>query len=387
MKVWHGMGLAIALGIFTGVGTSLLRVCLVPWDPQEIRRTATEPEVCLTVRPKVAVDQADYDFKAMDVGVEGSHDFLFRNVGNAPLELTKGGTSCSCTLSELTQRVIAPGRSANVSVQWKSKGDWGPFRQTATILTNDPGNPRVELTITGRLTPGVQVSPPSFELGRVSSGEPASAEARVYCYLPDRLEIAKYAWLTQSTKGMFEFHYQPLTAAQLADEIDARSGYLLKIVMKPGLPLGPIRQTISLDTNLKARPTIEIALQGSIVSDISIVGRGWNAETGVLTLGTVSSQAGFEQALTIITRGPFRKEVRFRLGKIAPDVLRVNCGPTRPLTGGTVYCTPLIIQVPKGSRPGSHLGNKQSRCGEITIETTHPKARQLHIYVSFAVEG
>ena len=91
--------------------------------------------------------------------------------------------------------------------------------------------------------------------------------------------------------------------------------------------------------------------------------------------------------MTIITRGPFRKEVKFTLGQSVPEVLRVKCGPTRSLTGGTVYCTPLIIQIPKGSRAGSYLGTKQSRCGEITIETNHPKARQLHLYVSFAVEG
>jgi hypothetical protein len=387
MKAWQGMALAVGLGILTGLGTSVLRVWLVPWDPQEIQRTAIEPTASVSIRPKVAVDRADYDFKAMDVGVEGRHDFLFTNVGNAPLELSKGGTSCSCTLSELRQRVVAPGKSAKVNVQWKSKGEWGPFHQSATILTNDPENPRVELTITGRLTPAVKVSPPSFELGRVSSGEPATGETRVYCYLPERLKITGYTWLSHSIEGMFEFHCQPLTAAQLAEEIDARSGFLTKIVVKPGLPLGPIRQTISLGTNLKARPTIEIALQGTIVSDISIVGRGWNAEAGVLTLGTIGSQAGFEQALTIITRGPFRKEVKFTLGKIVPDVLRVKCGPSRPLAGGTVYCTPLMIQIPKGSRSGSYLGTKQSRCGEITIETSHPKARQLHMYVSFAIEG
>jgi hypothetical protein len=387
MKVWYGMGLAVALGILGGVGISLLRIHLVPWDPHEIQPMVAEPATKLSARPKVAVDQPDYDFKAMDVGVEGAHDFLLRNVGNALLELTKGGTSCSCTLSELNQRVVAPGKSAKVTVQWKSKGEWGPYRQSATILTNDPDNPRVELTITGRLTPGLQVSPPSFELGRVSSGELATAEARVYCYLPDRLEIKGYTWLSHSIEGMFEFHHQPLTAPQLAEEVDARSGFLAKIVVKPGLPLGPIRQTISLSTNLKARPTIEIPLQGAIVSDISIVGRGWDAETGVLTLGSVSSQAGLEEALTIITRGPFRKEVKFALGKIVPEMLRVKCGPSKPLPGGTVYCTPLIIQIPKGSRSGNYLGTKQSRCGEITIETSHPKARQLHVYVSFAVEG
>jgi hypothetical protein len=245
----------------------------------------------------------------------------------------------------------------------------------------------VELTVFGRLTPSVQVTPPSFELGHVSADEPATAEARVYSYLPDRFEITRHNWLNRSIEGMFEFHAQPLTAVQLAEEADARSGFLIKIVMKPGLPLGPIRQTISLSTNLKARAAIEIPLQGTVVSDISIVGRGWNTDSGMLRLGAVSGQAGFEQTLTLITRGPFRKEVKFTLGPIVPETLRVQIGPTKPLPGGTVYCTPLTIQIPKGSRSANYLGTKQSKCGEITIETSHPKAHQLHLYVSFAVEG
>jgi hypothetical protein len=387
MKAWQGMGLAAALGILTGVGTSLLRIHLVPWNPQDIHWTAPQRAASLPVRPKVVVDRADYDFQTMDMGIDGTHDFLLTNVGNAPLELSEGGTSCSCALSELHQRVVLPGKSVKVTLKWKSKGEWGPYHQSAIVLTNDPDSPRVELTVSGRLIPDVQVSPPSFELGHVSSGEPAAAETRVYCYLPDRLEITGRHWLNHSTEGMFEFHLQPLTRPQLAEEKDARSGFLARIMMKPGLPLGPIRQTISLGTNLNARPTIEIPLQGTIVSDISIVGRGWNAETGVLTLGTVSSEAGLELALTIITRGPFRKEVKFTLGKIVPEALRVKCGPTTPLPGGTVVRTPLTIQIPKGSRSGTYLGNKQSRCGEITIETNHPKARQLHMYVSFAIEG
>jgi hypothetical protein len=157
--------------------------------------------------------------------------------------------------------------------------------------------------------------------------------------------------------------------------------------VKPGLPLGPIRQTISLSTNLDTRPTVDIPLEGTVVSDISIVGRGWNADTGVLTLGTISGQEGAEQTLTIITRGPYRKEVRFKPGQIVPDLLRIQFGQTTPLAGGAVYCTSMTIRIPKGSRPASYLGARQSKYGEITIETSHPQARQLHLHVCFAVAG
>jgi hypothetical protein len=386
MKPWFYLALLIVLGTAAGMGTAVLRVCLVPWDPQSARPPRSPPVAPGAPRAIVKVDRAEYDFGAMDVWLSGSHDFLLTNAGTANLELTKGGTSCHCALSELGQSIVPPGGSTKVTLEWKSKGQWGPYRQSATILTNDPEHPRIELTVSGRLTVGVDASPPEFVLGRISAGEPASAEVRIYCYLPEPLKITGHRWSDPSTAGMFELQFQPLSSTQVREEPDARSGFLARIVVKSGLPLGPIRQTISVTTNFKTHPVIEIPLQGVVVSDISIVGRGWNADTGVLMLGAVG-RSGFEQTLNIFTRGPYRKEVRFTPGRVDPDLLHVKLGPTSPLGDGTVYRTPLTIQIPRGSRPANFLGSKQSRLGEIIIETTHPQAPRLQLRVSFATEG
>jgi hypothetical protein len=386
MKPWLYLGLLIVLGSTAGMGTAVLRIRLVPWDPKSIRPPQSPPTSVDTPYAHVSVDRAEYDFGAMDVGLLGSHDFVLTNTGTANLELSKGGTSCHCTLSEIGRAVVPPGGSTKVTVEWKSKGQWGPYRQVATILTNDPEHPRIELTVSGRLTVGVAASPPDFMLGRFSAGEPASAEVRIYCYLPEPLKITGHRLSDPSTAGKFELQLQPLSAAQVREEPDARTGFLARIVVKSGLPLGPIRQTISVITNLKTYPAIEIRVEGTIVSDISIVGRGWNADTGVLMLGAVSRQ-GLERTLNILTRGPYRKEVRFTPGRVDPDLLHVKLGPTTPLGDGTVYRTPLTIEIPRGSRPANFLGSKQSPLGEVMIETTHPQAPHLQLRVSFATEG
>ena len=119
----------------------------------------------------MVVDRTDYDFGTLDMAAKGSHDFLFRNAGDAPLKLVSGGTSCRCTLSKLGQEEIPPGGSTKVTLTWKPIDKTGPYQQTAKILTNDPARPRVTLTISGRITVAVQLSPSELVFSGATSGE------------------------------------------------------------------------------------------------------------------------------------------------------------------------------------------------------------------------
>src|SRR5688572_1042832 len=59
--------------------------------------------------PRVQVEQPHFNFGQMERGREKSHRFLVRNVGEAPLTLRVGPTSCKCTLSEVQSGALAPG--------------------------------------------------------------------------------------------------------------------------------------------------------------------------------------------------------------------------------------------------------------------------------------
>jgi hypothetical protein len=110
--------------------------------------------------PKVVVDQSRYDFNTLDLASAGSHEFVFSNAGKAPLKLAAGQTSCRCTMSSIEEKEIPPGGSTKVKITWKSNDRPGPFEQTAKILTNDPKQPEITLTISGRSWCSVKFRPP-----------------------------------------------------------------------------------------------------------------------------------------------------------------------------------------------------------------------------------
>src|SRR5262245_45002377 len=64
--------------------------------------------------PKTVVDRTEFDFGRMEVGDAQSHEFTIRNEGEAPLILKKGPTTCLCTISDIPNNRVDPGKSATV---------------------------------------------------------------------------------------------------------------------------------------------------------------------------------------------------------------------------------------------------------------------------------
>ena len=323
----------------------------------------------------------------MDLSESGSHQFTISNVGKAPLDLSPGPSSCKCTLSDLSEHtVISPGGKTQVTVTWKSKGMSGPFKQSASILTNDPTRSKVVFTISGRFSVAAKAVPSELVFSRVVAGQPATASVHLYGFRPEPLKTQDIKWDDASTANYFEAKLSPLSSGQFKQEEGATSGSLLEITVKSGLPMGPFQQKISLATNFKETPTIEVPIRGKVASEITIVGPGWDDSGGMLMMGTVSSRQGAQRTLLIIAGGPHGKDIQFKSVEVVPDLLKAELGTPKPI-GGHATQVPLTITIPPGSPPANHLGSEQGKLGRITIETDHPRTPKLKILVRFAVEG
>lgn len=377
----------IVLGSGLGLAAADLKMRLIPWDDDMSARHLVRSVAEGTPHPKAVVDNPKFVFGVWDVDTEGKHDFVLSNQGNAPLKLMKGVTSCSCVLSDLKKPELAPGESTKITLGWKSKGIAGPYYQSGTIFTNDPAKTRLALAVQGRYVTSVQPDPKEITVGQISTDETTTAESRLYCYLPQPLAIERVESTDAAFGKLLESQATPLTTGEMADEKEAKSGIKLRLTLKPGLPLGPFQQTIKVHTNQTMRPVVELVVQGTVVSDISVVGSGWDAGRGQLTLNTVDSKEGLERRLLILTRGPHRKNIQYRIAEVSPPSLAASIGETQPIGAGLVTQTPLTVEIKKGAAPGNYLGGKDEPCGTITIETNHPKVPRLQLRVAFAVEG
>lgn len=389
MRIFLLSIVVILLGIVVGVGLGNLRVKSAPWQPPNRRHKEPPPPPDVshtTSAPKMVVEQTVFDFGKLDVNAGGSHDFIIRNAGTGPLRLSVGGSTCRCTVGELRHEEVPPGGSTKVTVSFRPAEKLGPYEQTVTLLTNDPQQPRVELKIKGTFVAALQFLPPELVFSNISAGESVGGHALLLCYLDEPLEITGYYFSGQTATEYFEVAWETLKAAELQAHPDARSGLRVMVKVKGGLPPGPLQQTLFFQTNISGAPKVPLRIEGQISGDIALVGPGWDADRGILNLGTVSSRVGAERRLWLVVRGPARKEIAFKPAKISPAAIHISLGKRQEINQGTVTQIPLTLRIPPGSPTVNCLGVEQGGLGEINLETNHPQIPVFRILVRLAIE-
>jgi len=334
--------------------------------------------------PRVQVDQPQFDFGNMQRGTTRSHEFTIRNVGKAPLKLRVGATSCKCTLGEVTNKAIPPGESTHVKLEWSAKSDSGPFRQTATIFTNDPLQSQVELTIDGQILATSGVEPPELMFDKLSIDESKTAQVHVMAMLQDELSVTDPQFTDPATREKFDVQIEPVAREALPNKM-ARNGVRITVTAKPGLPIGHFNQWLALRTNLPEAEKLEIPIIGRVVGDVSIHGTGWSEDAGALVIGKVKSSDGGKGKVNLVVRGNDAAGVEFAVKSIEPPELTVTIGEPKQLKA-TLLHVPVEIEVPAGTRPMVHLDTVQGDAGRVVLSTTHPKIKELVLGVRFAVE-
>lgn len=391
MKTWLMVVVALVVGLGGGFGLAIGRITLWPWDgtgigePEYLGVKNASPTV-EGKRPRVVLKETKHDFGVMASHKKGSYKFRISNGGDAALTLSKGATSCKCTIAELDKTTLAPGESSEITLEWTGKDFSDKFQQTATINTNDPENSQLSLTVSGQIRTVFNAVPSELVFSNIAAGEPSRSTVRLYCYLYDKFNVTEAKFNDSRWLKFFEVKHRPLTAKELADNKEAKCGYQFEVTVKPGLPMGIFQQQLEVATDLPQIPPCEIAIRGSITSDISVVGPGWDEESTSLSLGTITTDQDVEKTLKLFVRGSHREKVKFKLLSKTPDLLVVEIGNPEKI-GNSVTQTSVKIRIPKGSPPADHLGSEQGKLGRILLETNHPNAPQLQILVRFAIQG
>lgn len=111
-----------------------------------------QQEVKPRVKGEMKFEHTRHNFGvfAIDTAVV-THDFVFTNVGKAPLIIHQANASCGCTVPEYTFEPIMPGEKGKITVTYNGKGRRpGVFRKSITIHNNGKQTP-LRLYIEGEM--------------------------------------------------------------------------------------------------------------------------------------------------------------------------------------------------------------------------------------------
>lgn len=89
------------------------------------------------------------DYGEIAANSDGNRVFKFKNIGKAPLIISKVKGSCGCTVPTKPEKPIMPGETGEIKVKYATNRI-GPFSKTVTISSNAYEDTKV-LRIKGRV--------------------------------------------------------------------------------------------------------------------------------------------------------------------------------------------------------------------------------------------
>jgi len=338
--------------------------------------------------PKAVVEGGKvHKFGRMELNSTGTHTFVIRNVGESPLRLTKEGTTCKCTLSELEKGEVAPGETVEVTLEWHPNSYAEVFSQTATLGTNDPENPTIELRITGSVVQAMVLEPSVFRATNLSAGETRTLTAKFLSYKEEEVEI-KSITASGDESEHYKFDHRPLTKAELAEHEGALTGFEITAVVEPGLPLGTHRNPFVIESTSTLLPTYESEMTVEVVGDITIVAiKQYREDRNTLYLGRLKQGEGLQTKMFLIVKGPHRDKISFEPGSTTPKDIQLEVGEPESINNGRVWKFPVAVTIPKDTPTMNFLGPKREALGRIQLRVKgHPNIEEVDLGVNFAVE-
>lgn len=150
---------------------------------------------------------------------------------------------------ELSDAVRQPGRTVyNMTVRLKADAPAGYINDTLTVVTDDRNVPTVPLTVEGKVTPALTISPGSLFLGVLEPGQSVTKQLVVRAKKPFKIVAVR------CDGEAFDFKTND----------QARPVHLIPVTFTAGNDLGEIQQVIEIETTLAAGGTAKCLARGTI---------------------------------------------------------------------------------------------------------------------------
>lgn len=335
--------------------------------------------------------ESTHNFGSLEKGETGEHSFVFKNTGTGPLKITLKNTSCKCTMSDLRnkEQTIMPGGTFPVKLTWKSDNWAKKFRQSATVETTDPSRRIINLYVEGVIIQPIRPEPSKIVFSNTTPSEESIARIKLYGYKWKDVVINSLEFTDEKSKDYFETSVESLSEEDLKAELNSQCGYLITVKTKKGLPLGPLRQTLKINTN---KEVLDIPITGRVTGEfiISLVGSDYNfdEEKNQIQLGKLSGGTDVSVDLVLSTGRRFGQLLKISMDEKdtfpSSDHIKVDILTDKFRKIGRLYQYPIRVTIPKNCPNVSLLGPEEKNLGRFVIQTTHPTEKQIEIYVRFA---
>ena len=245
---------------------------------------------------RLTVEQPIFDAGVVAKGDAVSHTFQVRNSGAEVLFLREVQPACGCTVAKFDPE-IPPGGTGTVHVVLDTTNFEGPISKPVTVLSSDPTNPSVRLTIKAQVRSLVAVTPSWLRFQHVVGEEAKRTTQKLWATDGTSLQILR----VESPLPFVEVSYR----RAMDDELDSQgppTQWLLTATLVANAPDGPVVGNIVVTTNHPQRPSIEIPLTGYVKPLISI-------QPTTVDFGHFQGSEAVRESVVLTNNGPTDFEI------------------------------------------------------------------------------
>lgn len=85
---------------------------------------------------EIEISESNVDLGNIEFGGKAVTTVQIKNTGNKPLIISEAKASCGCTVPSWPKEPIAPGKTADMTVEYTTTKKAGAFNKTVTINSN-----------------------------------------------------------------------------------------------------------------------------------------------------------------------------------------------------------------------------------------------------------
>lgn len=197
--------------------------------------------------PIISFEKNEHNFGAIEKGEKVTHEFKFKNTGDADLKILDVKTSCGCTSVAPSKDSFAPGESGVIPVTFDSTRFSGEITKTITVTSNDEASAKTTLKIYGNIRQEVDFKPSMVGIYRAKRSETIEREIRVSTDILEKLEV---------TVASVDLDFLNVTAERVDDKLVTLKAKLDASKAPTGTET--FRGVIRLKTNSEKVPEINV---------------------------------------------------------------------------------------------------------------------------------
>ena len=238
---------------------AILALCLVA--SPGLPRTAGAADA----KPKAVVVEPVKDLGTVARGEKIAHDFVIRNDGNAPLEITAVRPACGCTVAEF-DKTVAPGKTGTVHTLLDTASFNGAISKGVAVSTSDPDNPEIQLTLKLNVQPFITVKP---GYARFVTVQGESQEGAIAQILWANDEAPFSVTKVESPFSGLTVSYREATEEERRSEGKGKQ-WRVEMKLSNSSPVGPLANYVTVHTDHPKQKLVQIPVTGFVRPVIAV---------------------------------------------------------------------------------------------------------------------